>query len=57
MLSEESQALETSAKMLRVPQSPSGTLFSNHERNVIIVNSQPFSENLVPVPLSNSSVN
>lgn len=48
---------QTSAKMLRVPQSPSGTIFSNHERNVIVVNSQPLSENLVPVPLSVSSVN
>lgn len=48
---------QTSTKMLSVPQSPSGTIFSNHERNVIIVNSQPLSENLVPVPLSVSSVN
>lgn len=48
---------QTSAKMLRVPQSPSGTISSNHERNVIVVNSQPLSENLVLVPLSVSSVN
>jgi hypothetical protein len=30
---------QTSAKMLRVPPNPSDAIFSNHERNVIIVNS------------------
>lgn len=38
------------AKMLRVSQSPCGAIFSNHERNAIIVNSQPLSKNLVPDP-------
>lgn len=48
---------QTSAKMLRVPPNPTGAIFSNHERNVIIVNSQLLSENLVLDPLSASSVN
>lgn len=48
---------QASAKMLRVSPNPTGSIFSNHERNVIIVNFQLLSENLVLDPLSSSSVN
>lgn len=40
----------------RASKSP-GAIFSNHERNVIIVNSQVLSGNLVRDPLSVSSLN
>lgn len=48
---------QTSAKMLRVLPNPTGAIFSNHEGNVIIVNSKLLSKNLVLDPLSASSVN
>lgn len=48
---------QTSAEMLRVLPNPTGAIFSNHERNVVIVNSQLLSENLVLDPLSANSIN
>lgn len=48
---------QTSAKMLRVHPNPTDAIFSDHKRNVVIVNSQLLSENLVLDPLSASSVN
>ena len=48
---------QTSVKMLRVHPNPTDTIFSNHKRNVTIVDSQLLSENLVLDPLSASLVN
>lgn len=48
---------QTSVKMLRVLPNTTGAIFFNHEGNVVIVNSQLLSENLVLDPLSASSVN